>query len=189
VGYAGWGYLSASVTKAMGSLVENASLVTKVWFPRIAAPLAAVVPGLVDLLVTCAPLVVILAITHTAPSFALVLAPFAVLWLVAVALGSGFWLAALNVEYRDIRQVQGLVLQLWLFASPVAYPTRLVPGRWRLLYAVNPMVGALDAFRWTLVGGPRPGAEALVSFAVTIVVLVSGAPYMRHAERRFADVI
>lgn len=188
-GYAAWGYVSGSVTKAMGSLVENASLVTKVWFPRIAAPLAAVLPGLADLGAAMVPLAVILVVTGTAPTVAILLAPLAVVWLMAVALGWGLWLAALNVEYRDIRQVSGLFLQLWLFASPVAYPSRLVPGAWRWVYALNPMVGALDAFRWTVAGAPRPDGGALVSLAVTVVVLITGAAYLRHAERRFADVI
>jgi ABC-type polysaccharide/polyol phosphate export permease len=189
VGYAAWAFVSGGVTRAMASLVENAALVTKVWFPRIAAPLAAVVPGVLDLAVSLVVLALLLVVTGTAPTAAVALVPLTLLWLTAVALGVGLWLAALNVQYRDVRQLSGLLLQLWLFASPVAYPTRLVPGGWRLVYGLNPLVGSLDAFRWSVAGGPAPGAPALVSSVVTVVVLVTGGVYLRHAERRFADVI
>jgi lipopolysaccharide transport system permease protein len=184
-----WTYVSNAVSGAANSLVGNAALVSKVYFPRVLAPLAALIPGLVDLAVSLVLLAVLMAAYGVAPGAAVVLLPLIVLWLVAAALGAGLWLAALNVEYRDVRHALPFALQIWLFASPIVYPASLVEGAWRYVYALNPVVGLVDACRWSLLDAPAPGAEVLVSLATTLLVLVGGVLYFSARERRFADVI
>jgi lipopolysaccharide transport system permease protein len=188
-GLAVWSYHASSVTRATQSLVGNAPLVTKVYFPRQLVPLAAVLPGLVDLALSLLMLGVLLAVYQTAPGWAVLTLPLWLVALVATTLGVGLWLSALNVQYRDINHAITLFIQLWLFVSPVAYPSSMVEGGWRLLYALNPMAGVIDGFRWALVRGPRPGPTLLISLAVTAVILVSGVLYFQRTERRFADVI
>jgi len=184
-----WGYFSGALDSVAQSLVQNRDLVTKTYFPALVAPLALALPGLVDLLVSLAVVAVVMAAYGVAPSFALVLLP---LWIVAcllVVLAAGLWLSALNVRYRDVRHTMTFLVQVWLFASPVVYASSLVEGAWRYLYAVNPMVTVLDGFRWSLVDGPAPGGEALVSLAVVAFLLAGGLVYFLRAERRFADLI
>jgi lipopolysaccharide transport system permease protein len=184
-----WSYHASSVTRATQSLVGNAPLVTKVYFPRLLVPLAAVLPGLVDLALSLLTLGALLAVYQTAPTWAALTLPLWVVALVATTLGVGLWLSALNVQYRDVNHAITLLLQLWLFVSPVAYPSSMVQGGWRLLYALNPMAGVIDGFRWAVVRGPPPGPTLLISMAVTAVLLVSGVLYFQRTERRFADVI
>jgi lipopolysaccharide transport system permease protein len=188
-GLTAWLYVSSSVTKAAESLVADPSLVTKIYFPRLLAPLASILPPLADLGVSLVILVPFMVAYDVAPGLALVTLPAAVAWLVAVALGPGLLFAALNVKYRDVRRVLSFAVQAWLFASPVAFASSLVSGAWKWAYALNPTVGALDTFRWATVGAPQPGLEALVSLAVTLIVLFAGVLYFHAAERRFADVI
>jgi lipopolysaccharide transport system permease protein len=190
VGLSVWSYHASSVTRATQSLVGNAPLVTKVYFPRLLVPLAAVLPGLVDLALSLLTLVVLLVVYEMVPSGAVLTLPMWVVALVATSFSVGLWLSALNVQYRDVNHAVTLFVQLWLFVSPVAYPSSMVEGGgWRWVYALNPMAGVLDGFRWALVRGPRPGPTVLVSMAVIIVLLVSGVLYFQRTERRFADVI
>ena len=184
-----WLYVSLGVTGAAQSLVENRDLVTKVYFPRLVAPLASVMPGLVDLAIAFVLLVVIVIAYGVTPDMAILLTPAWVLAALAVALSFGLPLAALNVKYRDVRHALPLLLQLWLFASPVVYSSSLVEGGWRYVYALNPMVTVLDGFRWSMVDGPAPGPESLVSLGVVAVVLALGAIYFGRSERSFADVV
>jgi ABC-type polysaccharide/polyol phosphate export permease len=188
-GLAVWTYHASSVTRATQSLVGNAPLVTKVYFPRLLVPVATVLPGLVDLALSLVMLGVLLGAYRVAPSWAVLTLPLWVVALVATTLAVGLWLSALNVQYRDVNHAITLLVQLWLFVSPVAYPSSMVRGGWRLLYALNPMAGVIDGFRWALVRGPRPGPTLLVSLAVTAVLLASGVLYFQRTERRFADVI
>jgi lipopolysaccharide transport system permease protein len=188
-GFALWSYFSTSVNTARGSLVSNAPLITKVYFPRLVAPLASVLPGLIDLAVAVVVLAVMMVATGQAPGVAIVAAPLFLLGAVVVALGTGMLFAALIVQYRDVQQVFGLLLQLWLFATPVAYPSSLVEGPWRWVYHVNPMVGVIEGWRWSVLGAPAPGPEALVSVAVAVAVLWAGLQVFQRSERRFADVI
>jgi lipopolysaccharide transport system permease protein len=188
-GLAVWSYHASSVTRATQSLVGNAPLVTKVYFPRLLVPLASVLPGLVDLALSLLMLGVLLVFYQMAPSWAVLTLPLWVVALVATTLGVGLWLSALNVQYRDVRNALAFLLQLWFFASPVVYGSSLLEGSWGFLLALNPLVGLLEGFRWSLVGGPSPGPEALVSLATGIVVVVSGIVYFGRAQRRFADVI
>ena len=189
VGLSVWSYHASSVTRATQSLVGNAPLVTKVYFPRLLVPLAAVLPGLVDLALSMLTLGVLLVVYETAPTAAVLTLPLWVLALVTTSFSVGLWLSALNVQYRDVNHAITLLVQLWLFVSPVAYPSSMVQGGWRFLYALNPMAGVIDGFRWALVRGPGPGPTVLVSMAVTLVLLVSGVLYFQRTERRFADVI
>jgi ABC-type polysaccharide/polyol phosphate export permease len=189
-GFVLWTYVSTTITTATDSLVTNASLVTKVYFPRIAAPVAAVLPGWIVLGVSAAALVVLMIVYGVAPSIALVTAPLWFAGIVALTLGVGLVLATLQVRYHDARHGTGLVIQLWLFISPVAYPARLVKGTWRHVYNLNPLVGLLGGFRWAVLGGPWPGAEpVLLAAGVTLAILTTGLLYFARAERRFADVI
>lgn len=189
LGYAVWTYLSSAVTAANQSLVANSALVTKVYFPRLAAPLAAVLPGVVDLLVALVITGVMMAVEGIAPGPALLALPVLLVVLVALALGIGLFLAALNVTYRDAHFVSGLLLQLWFFLTPVAYPSSLVPDRWQWLYHLNPMAGIVDGFRWSVLDGPAPGSEVVLSAVVVVVVGGLGLRYFLRSERRFADVI
>ena len=184
-----WLYFSSGITAAAQSLVANRDVVAKVYFPRVLAPIAAVLPGLVDLAISLVVLAVFMGAYNVAPGPALVLLPVWILFAVVVTLGAGVWLAALNVEYRDVKFVLGFLVQVWLFASPVVYSSSLVKGGWQYLYAVNPLVGVLDGFRWSVVGAPRPGLDVLVSLAVALALLVSGTIYFRRVESYFSDLI
>jgi lipopolysaccharide transport system permease protein len=189
VGLSVWSYHATGVTRATQSLVSNSPLVTKVYFPRLLVPLAAVLPGLLDLALSLLLLGLLLVIYSTTPTPAILTLPLWVLALTATTFSVGLWLAALNVQYRDVNHAITLMVQLWLFISPVAYPSSLVEGGWRVLYALNPMVGVIDGFRWALLGAPWPGATLWLSLTMTVLLLVSGLAYFQRTERRFADVI
>lgn len=184
-----WTLFSGGVDAATTSLVNNASLVTKVYFPRVVAPLASVLPRLVDFAVALGLLTVLLLIDLRAPGPAVLLLPLVVAWAVLLAFGAGLSLATLQVRFRDAHHGLSLLTQLWLYASPVAYPSSLVPEAWRWAYAINPLVGVLDTGRWALLGTPRPGAEVLISITTTLLVLGLGVRTFARSERRFADVI
>jgi lipopolysaccharide transport system permease protein len=184
-----WLYVSSTVNAGAQSLVENRDLVTKVYFPRLTAPLAAAIPGLVDLAIAFVVLLFLLAAYGVAPGLAVVLLPLWVVAAIAVAVAVAVPLSALNVKYRDVRHALPLLTQLWLFASPVVYSSSLVEGGWRYLYALNPMATVLDGFRWSIAGGPQPGWESLVSLGVVLALLVGGSTYFRRVERSFADVV
>ncbi len=189
VGVMVWTYFTTSVQTAMSSLVGNVGLVTKVYFPRMAAPIAAVLPGLLDMGISLVILAVLMVVYGVTPGWALLALPLWIVLLVALAFGVGLILATLNVRYRDVKGVSSLLLQLWLFASPVAYSSSVVEGRWGPLYDLNPMAGLIDAFRWSLLGTPAPGADALLSLVVLVVLLVVGLAVFAREERRFADII
>jgi lipopolysaccharide transport system permease protein len=181
-----WLYVSGSVASAAESLAEHRTLVSKVAFPRALAPIAAALAGLVDLAISLLLVGAVMAVAGVAPTAAVLLVPLWILAAVLVAVGAGLWLSALNVLYRDVRYALGFALQLWLFASPVVFPTSLVGGEWRPLFALNPMVGTIEGFRWSLLGGPPPGLWALASLAGGVVLLVTGILYFVHVQRYFA---
>lgn len=184
-----WTYFATALTQASSSLVDHSRLITKVYFPRVLVPAAAVAGGLVDLAIAFAVLVAMLVYYGIVPSAAIVAFPFFVVLTAATALGAGLWSAALNVRYRDVRHVMPFVVQFWLFLTPIAYPSSVVPERWRALYALNPMVGIVEGFRWTLIGLHAPGAPLVVSVVMALAVLVSGLFYFGRTERSFADVL
>lgn len=184
-----WTYFSGALGSAAESLVGNSALVTKVYFPRILAPLGAVLPGLVDIVFASIVLAVLMASYSVVPGLALLLAPVWVLSTAAFAFAAGLWLAALNVEYRDVRHALGFVVQVWLFATPVVFPSSIVHGGWRYALALNPMTGLVDGFRWSVLAAPAPSRLALISLASGLLILLGGLAYFRAAEQRFADVI
>jgi len=184
-----WLFFSNSVSQASMSLVGAASLITKVYFPRLLAALAPIVAGLVDLALAFVVLLVVASAYGYYPSPVRVWAvfPFTLLALLT-AFGVGAWLAALNVKYRDVRFVVPFLLQLWLFASPVVYIPYSLDGTWLTLYFLNPLAGAVEGFRWAVVGGTLPWQVAL-SAATSVLALILGLVYFRRSERQFADVI
>jgi ABC-type polysaccharide/polyol phosphate export permease len=188
-GFMAWTYVSRTITVATDSLVQNASLITKVYFPRLAAPLAATIPGLLDVAVSAVVLLAMMVWYRIAPGVQIVLAPVAMLQLVVLAFGVGLFLSTLEVRYRDADHATALMLQVWLFISPVAYPAQLVTGPWKVVYELNPMVGALGLLRWALFGGELAVRAELLALGVTGLALVIGAVYFLRAERRFADII
>jgi lipopolysaccharide transport system permease protein len=188
-GLVAWLYISTAVTAAARSLVDQRPMVTKVYFPRLLAPLAAVLPGLLDLLISLVIMAGILVVSGVSPGLALVTLPLWIGAAVGVAAAIGILLAALNALYRDVQFALTFVLQAWLFASPVVYPTSLVHGDAKALFALNPMVGVIDGFRWALLDDPTLGPHDLVSLAVTLLVLVFGVGYFQRVDRTLADRI
>lgn len=188
-GLAAWFYFSSSLEAAAQSLVENQELVTKVYFPRLLAPLAAVLPGLIDLALSLVVVGAFMVGYDVGPSIAILTLPLWILAAVIVAFGAGVWLAALNVLYRDVRYTLVFLIQLWLFASPVVFPASIVPSDWEVVFYANPMAGVIEGFRWALLDGPAPPAAALVSAVVAVFLVVGGVAYFQHVERRLADRI
>lgn len=184
-----WTYFAMGLESVSQSLVRDRDLVTRTYFPRILSPAAGTIPGLVDVAVSLGVLGILMAIYGVSPGPQLILFPLFVLSALVVLLGVGLWLSALNVRYRDVRHTLTFGIQVWLFVSPVVYPSSLMDGAWRYAYALNPMSTVIDGFRWSLVDGPAPGASALVSLGVTLALVASGVVYFLRAERRFADVI
>ena len=190
--YAGllpWTFFAYALGQSSNSLVGGASLVSKVYFPRLIIPVASVLSGVVDFAFALVMMFVLMIYYGVQPSLAVVLLPAFFLLALITALGVGLWLSALNVEYRDVRYVVPFLTQLWLFGTPVAYPSSLLQEPWRTIYALNPMVGVVDGFRWALLGTNMPGPMILVSAVAAIGLLVSGAFYFRRLERSFADII
>lgn len=185
-----WSLFASGLNMSANSLVNSQNLLKKVYFPRLALPIAAVITGLVDLAFASLVLGVLMAVYQVVPGVtALVVVPLIGLTLLT-SLGVGLWFAALNVRYRDIKYVVPFLLQIGLFATPVAYPSSLIAEPWRTLLAINPMVGVVEGVRWGLLGADNnPGVLILTSTGAAIVLLVSGLYYFRHVEGTFADVV
>ena len=185
-----WTYFATGVTQASNSLVGSQNLLKKVYFPRLVIPVASVAAGLADLAIAGAVLAVMILVLGSLPGLTVVwVVPLIALATIA-ALGVGIWLSALNVRYRDVRYVVPFLLQVWLFATPVAYPSSLIGEPWRSLYALNPMVGVVEGIRWALFGIPAdPLPLVVIGTVVAVVVLVTGVAYFRHVEGVFADVV
>jgi lipopolysaccharide transport system permease protein len=186
-----WILFQDGVTKAGNSLVTSSNLITKVYFPRTAIPLALVVSGLVDLALSLAVLLAMIAFYGIRLTSAILWLPLFVILALLASLGVGLWLAALNVAYRDVGYVTPFLVQAWLYASPVVYSTSLIPeGIGRVLYGLNPMAGVVQGFRWAMVGvGAPPDGLLVASLAVGLLLLVSGALVFRRMERSFADIV
>lgn len=185
-----WTYFAATVTRASNVLVDSASLVTKVYFPRLLLPLSATVSGVVDLGIAFVVLVGLMLFYGLVPTWGVLAIPLFILLAAGGALGVGLWLGALNVEYRDVRFLTPFLVQIWMYLTPVVYPINRVPARFQTLYAVNPMVGVVEGFRWALFGQtPFPASALLVSVAVVIPLVISGLFFFRRMERIFADVV
>ena len=185
-----WTYFSGALLNATNSVIENQRVITKVYFPRLVLPLSAVSPGLLDFAVGLVVFLAMMALYHRAPSRPMLLFPAFLLLAVATALGVGLWLSALNAIYRDVRYVVPFLVQFWMFASPVAYPSTLVPARCRWLYGLNPMAGVIEGFRWALTGkGQPPNLMLAASTGAVIVVLIGGLYFFRKMESTIADVV
>jgi lipopolysaccharide transport system permease protein len=185
-----WTFFANGLSQAANSVVRDSNLITKVYFPRLVIPLSAVVGGVVDLGVAFIVLLGMMVGFGIWPTANIGWLPLLVLLAMASALSVGLWLAALNVQFRDVRYVVPFILQIWLFSTPVMYSTTLVPKAWRTLYGINPMVGVIEGFRWALLGTQtRPGPIIMVSVLTVLILLVTGAWYFRRMERTFADIV
>src|SRR5262245_1224366 len=185
-----WTYVAQSVTWGGSSLVRNAKLISKVYFPRLIIPVASVATPLVDLGLSFAALVGLMAWYGVAPTWRVLAIPAFLLLAVLTAMAASLCLSALNVRYRDVGYAIPFLIQVWMYASPVAYPVNLVPDRWRLLYGLNPIAGVIQGFRWALLGGDTPDIRVIgVSAGMVVVGLVIGVIFFRYMERTFADIV
>jgi lipopolysaccharide transport system permease protein len=185
-----WQLFAQALQESSNSLVANERLITKVYFPRLVVPIAAVLGGLVDFAIAFVVLLLMMAYYGIVPGLAILYLPFFVLLAVMTALGVGLWLSALNVQYRDVRYTLNFLTQFWMFITPVAYPSSIVPEKWRALYGLNPMAGVVEGFRWALLGKTEaPGPLLVVSVVAVILILVGGLYYFRRMEETFADIV
>lgn len=186
-----WQFFSNAFTEAGGSLIGNANMISKVYFPRLVIPVSAVIVSFVDFLISGVILVGLMLWYGYPPDWRLLSLPLFIFIAFAAAMGAGLWIAALNVKYRDFRYIVPFVVQFGLYVSPVGFSSSIVPDNWRLLYSINPMVGVIDGFRWAILGGNTqlywPGF--LLSLVLVTIIFVGGIFYFRKTERRFADLI
>ncbi len=185
-----WQLFAFALGESSNSVVTNQRLITKVYFPRLLIPLVPVCMGLADFAIAFVLLIGLMVYYGVAPSAAMLTIPFWTLMAVTTAFSVGLWLAAINVRYRDVRYTIPFLTQIWMFLSPVAYSSALIPEKWRPLYAMNPMSGVIDGFRWALLGRSAPSALTMgISIVTVLIILVSGLFYFRRTERTVADVI
>ena len=185
-----WTYFATGLQNATNTIVEHQPIITKVYFPRLVLPLAAVLSGLLDAAIGFVVLLGMMLYYKVSPGVALLWLPGFLLLAVLTALGAGLWLSALNAIYRDVRYVLPFLVQFWMFASPVAYPSSLVPERWRWLYGLNPMAGVIEGFRWALTGhGEPPSLLLAASAGAVLLVFGGGLVYFRAMESTVADVV
>jgi lipopolysaccharide transport system permease protein len=185
-----WTYFANALTQASNSLVDQQQLLTKVYFPRLLLPLAAIIAGLVDLAIAFGLLVLVILWYGIEPSFRLLAVPGFALLAMASALAPGIWLAALNVRYRDVRYVIPFLVQIWMFVTPVVYSSSLIPEQWRTVYRLNPMAGVVEGFRWMVSpAAPAPTGGIDVSIGAVAILLTAGLYFFRRVERSFADVV
>lgn len=186
-----WAFFGNALTQSAGSLVASGHLITKVYFPRLLVPMARVLSGLPDIGLSFLVLVgLVVWYGQFHPRLSLLWLPVLACLALLTAFGVGLWLSALNVQYRDIQHAVPFLVQLWLFATPIAYPSSLLPEPWRTIYGLNPMVGVVEGFRWGLLGSGRsPGLPLLVSTIAALTLTISGAFFFRRVERTFADVV
>jgi lipopolysaccharide transport system permease protein len=183
-----WAYFSNALLSVTNIVVENQRVITKVYFPRLVLPLSAALSGLVDFFIGFLVLMVFTLSYGLRPSFPILLMPLFLLLAVMTVLGVGLWLSALNALYRDVRYLIPFLVQFWMLASPVAYPSSMVPGRWRWVYGLNPMVGVIEGFRWALTGKvPSPGPALYASIAIVCVLVFGGLLFFNRMEGAIAD--
>jgi lipopolysaccharide transport system permease protein len=186
-----WQFFSAALSESSNSLVQNANLISKIYFPRLIVPASSVITSLVDLLISFVVMVGMMGFYNYWPDWRVLLLPLFIALAFGAAIGVGLWLCALNVEYRDFRYIVPFIVQFGLYVSPVGFSSSVVPEQWRLFYSLNPMVGVIDGFRWAMLRGEAqfywPGL--LLSIGLTVVLCYSGTWYFRKMERTFADII
>jgi lipopolysaccharide transport system permease protein len=185
-----WTFFANSLTQASNSLLQNANMLKKIYFPRLVMPISSVISGTVDFAFAFIVLIAMMLLYGIVPTLNIVWLPFLMLLALATALGGGLWLSAINVQYRDVRYVIPFLIQVWLFATPIAYPSSLLTEPWRTIYGLNPMVGVVEGFRWALLGtDTAPGTAVVVSSFMAGILLVSGTFYFRRMEKTFADIV
>jgi lipopolysaccharide transport system permease protein len=185
-----WMYFSTAIQGATSIVVDHQRVITKIYFPRVVLPIAAVLSGLLDFAISFVALLGLMVYYRMMPATAVIWLPAFTLLAILTALGVGLWLSALNALYRDVRYVVPFLVQFWMFASPVVYPSSLVPEKWRLLYGLNPMTGVIEGFRWALTGhGQPPGIMLAASAAAVILLVLSGLLYYHAVEGTMADVV
>lgn len=185
-----WTFFANGLNQSSNSLIASANLLKKVYFPRLAIPVATVLAGVVDFLIAFVVLLLLMAFYRVTPTINILWTPVLLALAFVTSLGVGLWMSALNVKYRDVRYVVPFLVQIWLFMTPVAYPSSLLSEPWRTVYGLNPMVGVVEGFRWALLGAnSMPGPMVLASAGAAVLILISGAFYFRHMEKIFADVV
>jgi len=186
-----WGLFVAALNQASRSLTSNQNMVTKIYFPRLVLPLASILSGLVDFVIAFVILIGLMIYYGVTPSInALWALPLFLLLAIIAAMGVALWLAAINVQYRDVNYALPFMTQFWLFITPVAYSSNLISDKWQLIYSLNPMAGVVNGFRWALLGtNTGPGPEMAVSVVISIIILIGGLFYFRNMEKTFADTI
>ncbi len=185
-----WTFFANGLSQASNSLVTSSNLISKVYFPRLTIPLSAVLSGAIDFAISFVLLVGMMAYYHQIPTLRCIYLPLFFLLAFVTALGVGLWLSALNVEYRDVRYTIPFLAQLWMFATPIAYPSSLLNEPWRAVYGLNPMAGVVEGFRWALIGAnTAPGPMIAASSFTALSILIGGAFYFRRMEKTFADVV
>jgi lipopolysaccharide transport system permease protein len=186
-----WQFFANALSESSNSLIANANLLSKIYFPRIIVPVSAVIVICIDFLISCAILFVLMGWYHCFPDWRIVFLPLFALLALLAALGFGLWFSSLNVKYRDFRIIVPFIVQLGLYISPVGFHSGIVPDKWRLLYSLNPMVGIIDGFRWSLLGGNQQlyWPSLVISVPLVILVFVLGVAQFRKVEQSFADLI
>jgi len=185
-----WQLFSYAMTESSNSVVGNQQLITKVYFPRLVVPISAVISGLVDFSISFSLLLLMMPFYGVMPTARILVLPFFILFAIATALAIGLWLSALNVEYRDVRYTIPFLTQFWLLVTPVAYPSSLVPAKWRPLMGLNPIAGVVEGFRWAILGShSSSGTLMIVSVVIVIALLFGGIVYFRRMETTFADLV
>ena len=185
-----WTFFANGLNQSSNSLVASANLLKKVYFPRLVIPIATVLAGVVDFALSFVVLLGLMAFYGIAPTIKLLWMPLFLLLALVTSLAVGLWMSALNVKYRDVRYIVPFIIQVWMFSTPIVYPSSLLPASWRTIYGLNPMVGVVEGFRWALLGtNTAPGFMIAVSSTAAILILVGGAFYFRHMEKSFADIV
>ena len=185
-----WTFFANGLTASSNSLVGSSQLITKVYFPRLTIPIGTVLAGVVDFALAFLVLLLMMLWYGVTPGLNILWLPLLLLLALISSLGVGLWLSAMNVKYRDVRYVVPFITQIWMFMTPIAYPSSLLKGPWRAVYSANPMVGVIEGFRWALLRtNTKPGASIMISAATALAILVGGALYFRRMERNFADIV
>ena len=185
-----WTFFANGLNQSANSLVGDANLIKKVYFPRLAIPISSVISGGLDFVLAFIVLLGMMLFYGIFPAVNIIWLPFLLLLTFIISMGTGLWFSALNVQFRDVRYTVPFLTQFWLFATPIAYPSSLLPEPWRTLYGINPMVGVVEGFRWALLGtDTAPGPIMIVSSLVALALLIGGAYYFRRLEKSFADVV
>jgi lipopolysaccharide transport system permease protein len=184
-----WTLFAEGMARSTVSMVQNANIMTKVYFPRLIMPIASILSPFVDFCVAFVILIIMMAYYGFVPTLNVIFLPLLVVFAMMTSLAVGLWLSALNVQYRDFQYTIPFLIQIWLFASPVVYPASMLPQSWQFIYALNPMSGVIEGFRWALLGTNPPSLMIFISLGVVIALLISGVFYFRRMEQYFADIV